>query len=116
MKKFLLALGVVLMLIGAATLIEPEVKMPSNRREVDVAGQKLIINTRRIVTVPPVLERAGDRDWRWIGFRGRSEKEGPRKREVHAIEMQTGGNHPPLCMEVAVRVIPRRRPAFGPRT
>jgi hypothetical protein len=55
MKKFLLALGVVLMLIGAATLIQPEVKMPSNQREVDVAGQKLIINTRRIVTVPAVL-------------------------------------------------------------
>jgi hypothetical protein len=55
MKKFLLALGVLLMLIGAVTLIEPEVKMPSRRREVDVAGQKLIINTRRIVTVPPLL-------------------------------------------------------------
>jgi hypothetical protein len=55
MKKTLLTLGVVLMLIGAATLIQPELKMPSNRREVDVAGQKLIINTRRIVTVPPVL-------------------------------------------------------------
>ena len=55
MKKFLLTLGVVLMLIGAATLIQPEVKMPSNQREVDVAGQKLIINTRRIVTVPAVL-------------------------------------------------------------
>ena len=54
MKKFLLTLGVVLMLIGAATLVQPEVKMPSNQREVDVAGQKLIINTRRIVTVPPV--------------------------------------------------------------
>lgn len=55
MKRFLLMLGVVLMLIGAATLIHPEVKMPSNKREVDVAGQKLIINTRRIVTVPAVL-------------------------------------------------------------
>ena len=55
MKKFLLTLGIVLMLIGAATLIQPEVKMPSNQREVDVAGQKLIINTRRIVTVPAVL-------------------------------------------------------------
>ena len=55
MKKFLLTLGVVLMLIGAATLIQPELKLPSNQREVDVAGQKLIINTRRIVTVPAVL-------------------------------------------------------------
>ena len=55
MKKFLVTLGVVLMLIGAATLIQPELKMPANRREVDVAGQKLIINTRRIVTVPVVL-------------------------------------------------------------
>ncbi len=55
MKKILLTLGIVLMLIGAAALIQPEVKMPSNQREVDVAGQKLIINTRRIVTVPAVL-------------------------------------------------------------
>lgn len=55
MKKFLVTLGVVLILIGAATLIQPEVKMPSNQREVDVAGQKLIINTQRIVTVPAVL-------------------------------------------------------------
>lgn len=55
MKKILLTLGVVLMLIGVATLIQPEVKMPSKQREVDVAGQKLIINTQRIVTVPAVL-------------------------------------------------------------
>lgn len=55
MKKFLLTLGVALILIGAGTLIQPEVKMPSNQREVDVAGQKLIINTQRIVTVPAVL-------------------------------------------------------------
>lgn len=55
MKKFLVTLGVVLILVGAATLIQPEVKMPANQREVDVAGQKLIINTRRIVTVPAVL-------------------------------------------------------------
>lgn len=55
MKKFFLTLGIVLVLIGAATLIQPELKMPANRREVDVAGQKLIINTRRIVTVPAVL-------------------------------------------------------------
>ena len=54
MKKFLI-LGVVLMLIGVATLIHPEVKMPAKKREVDVAGQKLIINTQRIVMVPPVL-------------------------------------------------------------
>ena len=55
MKTFLVTLGVVLMLIGAVTLIQPELKMPANRREVDVAGQKLIINTRRIVTVPAAL-------------------------------------------------------------
>ncbi len=55
MKKFFLALGVVLMLIGAAALIHPELKMPAQQREVDVQGQRLIINTRRIVTVPAVL-------------------------------------------------------------
>jgi hypothetical protein len=55
MKKFFVTLGVVLMLIGAATIIHPELKMPANQREVNVEGQKLIINTRRIVTVPAVL-------------------------------------------------------------
>jgi ribose/xylose/arabinose/galactoside ABC-type transport system permease subunit len=54
MKTFLVTLGVVLMLMGAAALIHPELKMPEHRREVEVAGQKLIINTRRIVTVPAV--------------------------------------------------------------
>jgi ribose/xylose/arabinose/galactoside ABC-type transport system permease subunit len=55
MKKFLVTLGVLVVLIGAATLIHPELKMPSHQREIDVQGQKLIINTRRIVTVPAVL-------------------------------------------------------------
>jgi hypothetical protein len=55
MKKFLVTLGVVLMLIGAATLIHPELKMPASQREIDVQGQKLIINTRRIVMVPALL-------------------------------------------------------------
>jgi hypothetical protein len=55
MKKFLVVVGVVLMLAGAATLIHPELKMPAQRREVDVQGQRLIINTRRIVMVPALL-------------------------------------------------------------
>ena len=55
MKKFFVTLGIVLLLIGAATLIHPELKMPADKREVNVEGQKLIINTRRIVTVPAVL-------------------------------------------------------------
>ena len=55
MKKFFITLGIVLLLIGAATLIHPELKMPADKREVNVEGQKLIINTRRIVTVPAVL-------------------------------------------------------------
>lgn len=55
MKKLFVTLGVVLLLIGAATLIHPELKMPADKREVNVDGQRLIINTRRIVTVPAVL-------------------------------------------------------------
>ncbi len=55
MKKLFVILGIALMLIGAATLIHPELKMPADQREVNVEGQKLIINTRRIVTVPAVL-------------------------------------------------------------
>ena len=55
MKKFLVVVGVVLMLAGAAALIRPELKMPAHRREVEVQGQRLIINTRRIVMVPALL-------------------------------------------------------------
>ncbi len=59
MNKFLVILGVLLLLIGAATLIHPELKMRAHQREVDVEGQKLIINTRRIVMVPAVLSGLG---------------------------------------------------------
>jgi len=55
MKKFLVVVGLVLMLAGAVALIHPELKMPSQRREVEVQGQRLIINTRRIVMVPALL-------------------------------------------------------------
>jgi hypothetical protein len=55
MKKFLVVVGVVLMLAGAAALIHPELKMPAQKREVEVQGQRLIINTRRIVMVPALL-------------------------------------------------------------
>jgi len=59
MNKFLVIVGVLLILIGAATFIHPELKMRAHQREVDVEGQKLIINTRRIVMVPPVLSGLG---------------------------------------------------------
>jgi hypothetical protein len=55
MKKLLVVAGVVLILLGVAALVQPELKMPAQKREVDVAGQKLIINTQRIITVPAIL-------------------------------------------------------------
>lgn len=44
--------GVLLVAAGMATLIWPQVSMPAKKQEVELAGGKAIIETRRIVTFP----------------------------------------------------------------
>jgi len=44
--------GVLLMAGGIATLIWPQVSMPAKKQEVELAGGKAIIETRRIVNFP----------------------------------------------------------------
>ena len=47
--------GSLVILLGIAALIHPRVDMPAKRTEVQVLGQKLLVETRRIVSVPPIL-------------------------------------------------------------
>ena len=52
----LLALvGLLLIAAGLAALIHPRLKMPARKTEVEVIGQKLEIETQRIVTIPGIV-------------------------------------------------------------
>lgn len=55
MKKPLTLLGAMLILLGLVALIHPRLKMPAHKTEVEVMGQKLYIETQRIITIPPIL-------------------------------------------------------------
>jgi hypothetical protein len=55
MKKATILFGAILVLLGLAALIHPRVAMPARRTEVQVLGQQLLVETRRIVTIPPIL-------------------------------------------------------------
>jgi len=48
-------LGAAFVVLGLLALIHPRVEMPAQKTEVQVGGQKLLIETRRIVTIPPIL-------------------------------------------------------------
>jgi hypothetical protein len=47
--------GAAFVVLGLVALIHPRVEMPAQKTEVQVVGQKLLIETRRIVTIPPIL-------------------------------------------------------------
>jgi hypothetical protein len=55
MKKPTMVFGVVLVLLGLAGLAHPRLDMPAHRTEVQVLGQRLLVETRRIVTIPTLL-------------------------------------------------------------
>ena len=52
MKGLLALVGLLLIAAGLAALIHPRLKMPARKTEVEVIGQKLEIETQRIVTIP----------------------------------------------------------------
>jgi hypothetical protein len=54
-KKATTLIGAVFILLGLLAVIHPRVEMPAHKAEVQVVGQKLLIETRRIVTIPPIL-------------------------------------------------------------
>jgi hypothetical protein len=55
MKKPTTVIGVLFILLGLLALIHPRIQMPARKTEVEVAGQRLLIETRRIVTIPSIL-------------------------------------------------------------
>jgi len=55
MNRATTLVGAVFILLGLAALIHPRVEMPARKTEVQVVGQRLLIETRRIVTIPPIL-------------------------------------------------------------
>jgi len=55
MKRARTLLGAAFLVLGLVSLIHPRVEMPARKTEVEVVGQKLLIETRRIVTIPPIL-------------------------------------------------------------
>lgn len=54
-KRPLTLVGVLLMLLGSVALVHPRVKMPPRKTEVQVIGQKLEIETQRIITIPAIV-------------------------------------------------------------
>ena len=47
--------GVLFVVLGIAALAHPNVVMPAKKQELEIAGNKVIMETRRIITVPTVL-------------------------------------------------------------
>jgi uncharacterized membrane protein HdeD (DUF308 family) len=48
-------IGVLLIAAGIAALIHPNLSMPSRKRELQISGQKVIMETTRIVEIPKVF-------------------------------------------------------------
>jgi hypothetical protein len=48
-------LGVLLIGCGIAALIHPNLSMPSRKRELQISGEKVIMETTRIVELPKVF-------------------------------------------------------------
>jgi hypothetical protein len=53
--RLLIASGVLLMLLGVYVAVRPNLVMPAKRQELQIAGQKVEIETRRIVAIPRPL-------------------------------------------------------------
>jgi hypothetical protein len=47
--------GVLLIACGIAALIHPNLSMPSKKRELQISGEKVIMETTRIVELPRVF-------------------------------------------------------------
>jgi hypothetical protein len=48
-------IGVVIIGLGIAGLVHPNVVMPAKKQTLEVAGQRMIMETRRVITIPGVL-------------------------------------------------------------
>lgn len=53
--NFFTIFGVLLVVLGLAALVHPEFKMPAKREELEIGPMRVPVETRRIVTVPPIV-------------------------------------------------------------
>ncbi|HXJ18261.1 MAG: hypothetical protein ACM3NO_08450 [Deltaproteobacteria bacterium] len=54
-SKLLVLAGTLLILLGIAALIYPDVPMPAKRSEIQIGPERLKLETRRVVTIPAIL-------------------------------------------------------------
>ena len=54
MKTLFAFLGVLILLAGAAALIHPRIATPSKKKEVEIENHKVIFESKRFFTIPPV--------------------------------------------------------------
>ena len=47
--------GVLFVVLGIAALAHPNVVMPAKKQELEIAGNKVIMETRRVVEIPRIL-------------------------------------------------------------
>jgi len=47
--------GTLFVLLGLAGFVHPRILMPGKQDDVRVGDQRMIVETRRVVTIPPIL-------------------------------------------------------------
>jgi uncharacterized membrane protein YdcZ (DUF606 family) len=47
--------GVLFVVLGIAGLVHPNVVMPAKKQEIEIAGSRVIMETRRVVEIPKIL-------------------------------------------------------------
>jgi hypothetical protein len=53
--NLLVIFGILFLALGIGGLVHPNIVMPGKKQELQIAGQKVIMETRRVVTVPGML-------------------------------------------------------------
>lgn len=53
--KSLTIAGILAILLGVAAFVHPRIMMPAKKDEVQIGPMKTIVETRRIIEVPPIL-------------------------------------------------------------
>jgi hypothetical protein len=51
----LVVCGILLLALGISRLVHPNIVMPGKKQDTEIAGQKVIMETRRVIAVPAVL-------------------------------------------------------------
>jgi hypothetical protein len=47
--------GILVVALGIAGLVHPNVVMPAKKQEVQIAGTRVLMETRRVIAIPAVL-------------------------------------------------------------